>query len=126
LHILVVDDDPILLKSLCDILGIDGHRVVAANGGQNGITAFCAARDRSEPFSVVITDMGMPYVDGRKVAAAVKNISPTTPILMLTGWGQRLISEGTVPPEVDRVLSKPPRLHDLREALAQLCQPPTS
>jgi len=37
---------------------------------------------------------------------------------MLTGWGQRLVEEGYVPPHVDRVLSKPPKLRELREALA--------
>jgi len=46
--------------------------VVAAVGGQAGIDAFNAAHARGEPFAVVLTDMGMPYVDGRKVASAIK------------------------------------------------------
>jgi CheY-like chemotaxis protein len=66
---------------------------------------------------VVITDLGMPYVDGRQVASSVKQVSPATPVIMLTGWGQRLVTEGDVPPDVDLVLSKPPRLRELREAL---------
>jgi hypothetical protein len=37
---------------------------------------------------------------------------------MLTGWGQRLIANGDIPAHVDRVLSKPPKLRDLRETLA--------
>jgi CheY-like chemotaxis protein len=123
LRILVVDDDPMLLKSLRDILETDGHAVVAANGGQAGIDAFRAAQAGSEPFAVVITDLGMPYVDGRKVAGAVKKASPPTPVILLTGWGQRLVIEGDVPPDVDRVLNKPPKLRELREALAQ-CLPP--
>ena len=61
----------------------------------------------------------MPYVDGRKVAAAIKASSARTPVIMLTGWGQRLIAENDIPPHVDRVLSKPPRLHELRAALAE-------
>jgi CheY-like chemotaxis protein len=122
LRILVVDDDPLLLKSLRDTLEGDGHVVVIANQGQAGIDAFVAARDRQEPFSVVITDLGMPYVDGRKVATAVKRASPSTPVILLTGWGQRLVAEGEVPEHVDRVLSKPPKLRLLREALAQCAQ----
>ena len=39
---------------------------------------------------------------------------------MLTGWGQRLIAESDIPPHVDRVLSKPPKLQELRAALAEL------
>lgn len=121
LRILIVDDDMLLVKSLREILEGDGHVVTVANGGQAGINAF---RDRAEHrFDVVITDLGMPYVDGRKVAAAVKALSPQTPVFMLTGWGGRLQVEGDIPPEVDLVLSKPPKLRELREALAGVPAP---
>jgi CheY-like chemotaxis protein len=120
LRILSVDDDPLLIKSLRDALEADGHAVVSANGGQEGIDAFRAAEQRDERFAVVITDLGMPYVDGRKVATAIKNDSPTTPVILLTGWGQRIIAEGDIPPHVDRVLNKPPKLRELRAALAEL------
>jgi CheY-like chemotaxis protein len=69
---------------------------------------------------VVITALGMPYVDGRKVAASVKSASPDTPVILLTGRGQRLVAEQDVPPHVDRVLNKPPKLRELRAALAEL------
>ena len=120
LRILLVDDDPLLIKSLRDTLEADGHLITATDGGQAGINAFAAAVKRSEPFAVVITDLGMPYVDGRRVASAVKAASPATPVILLTGWGQRLIAENDVPPDVDRVLSKPPKLYELRTALAEL------
>src|SRR5580698_828358 len=120
LRILSVDDDPLLIKSLRDALEADGHAVVTANGGQEGIDAFRAAEERDEHFAVVITDLGMPYVDGRKVASAIKGDSPSTPVILLTGWGQRLVAEGDIPPHVDRVLNKPPKLKELRAALAEL------
>ena len=75
---------------------------------------------------LVITDLGMPYVDGRKVASAIKGASSSTPVILLTGWGQRLAVEGDVPEHVDRILSKPPKLRELREALVQLCAPPVN
>ncbi|QYG07981.1 ATP-binding protein [Janthinobacterium sp. PAMC25594] len=117
LRILVVDDDPMVLKSLRDILEIDGHEVVSADGGQAGIDCFQAAYERHEYFAVVITDLGMPHVDGRKVASAVRQCSPATPIIMLTGWGQRLAADSDYPEHVDCVLGKPPRLKELRRAL---------
>jgi signal transduction histidine kinase/CheY-like chemotaxis protein len=120
LQLLLVDDDPLLLKSLREVLDADGHTVVAADGGQNGIDAFQSAYRAGHPFSLVITDLGMPYVDGRKVAAAVKTESPHTPVILLTGWGRRLIAENEIPPHVDRVLSKPPKLTELRAALGDL------
>jgi signal transduction histidine kinase/ActR/RegA family two-component response regulator len=123
-RILIVDDDPLLIKSLRDALETDGHQVTPANGGQAGIDAFQKATSAGETFDVVITDLGMPNVDGRRVAAAIKQASQSTPVIMLTGWGQRLNTEGDIPPGVDRVLSKPPKLRELREALAQCVQQP--
>jgi CheY-like chemotaxis protein len=123
LRILVVDDDPLLLKSLRDILEADGHEVTTANGGQDGIDFFRADLQRGAAFAVVISDLGMPYVDGRKVAGAVKNLSPSTPVILLTGWGERLVAEGDVPAHVDRVLGKPPKLNQLREALRVVTNP---
>jgi PAS domain S-box-containing protein len=123
LRILVVDDDPLLLKSLREILEADGHMVTAANGGREGVEMFTTAYQRREAFPVVITDLGMPYVDGRSVARAVKALSAGTKVILLTGWGQRLVSEGDVPAHVDQVLGKPPKLRLLREALAQCSEP---
>ncbi|HVO47551.1 MAG TPA: ATP-binding protein, partial [Steroidobacteraceae bacterium] len=120
LRILLIDDDPVLLKSLRDVLEVDGHTVTSANGGQAGVDAFVAVRGTANEFSVVITDLGMPQMDGRRVAAAIKAASAATPVILLTGWGQRLIAESDVPPHVDRVLSKPPKLTALRAALAEL------
>jgi signal transduction histidine kinase/ActR/RegA family two-component response regulator len=120
LRILLVDDDPLLIKSLQDTLQEDGHVITASHGGREGIEAFSAAARRGETFDVVVTDLGMPHVDGRKVAASVKGISPVTPVILLTGWGQRLIATNDAPAHVDKVLAKPPRLHELRAALVEL------
>jgi len=120
LRILLVDDDPLLIKSLQDTLQEDGHVITSSHGGSAGIETFAAAMKRGEGFDVVVTDLGMPHVDGRKVAASVKNASPATPVILLTGWGQRLIAANDAPAHVDKVLAKPPRLHELRAALAEL------
>ncbi len=121
LKILAVDDDPILIRALQDTLAVDGHRILAASGGQEGIDLFRRERAAGEPFDVVITDLGMPYVDGRRVASAIKETEITTPVIMLTGWGQRLVADGEVPPHVDQVLGKPPKLRELRETLVRWC-----
>jgi len=121
LRLLLVDDDPVLLKALGDTLEVDGHRLTIANDGQAGIDAFAAAHGRGEAFAAVITDLGMPYVDGRKVAAAVKGLSPSTPVLLLTGWGEGLAADAEVSPHIDQVLGKPPKLRELRAALTQHC-----
>jgi CheY-like chemotaxis protein len=119
----LIDDDPVLMRSLQDALEADSHRLLLASGGQAGIDLFRDASDRGETIDLVITDLGMPRVDGRKVAAAIKELSPEVPIILLTGWGQRLIDEGDLPEHTDRVLSKPPRLMQLRAAISDLVAP---
>ena len=121
LRLLLVDDDPVLLKSLRDALEADGHEIVTANGGREGIETFREAHEAQQVFNAVVTDLGMPYVDGRQVANAVKSIAPDAPVILLTGWGQRLQAEGDLPAHVNLVLAKPPRLRELREALAKCC-----
>ncbi len=116
LRVLLVDDDPVLIKALHEILARDGHAVTEAHGGQAGIDAL----EADPRFDVVFTDLGMPQVDGRKVAAVSKALYPRLPVIMLTGWGRRLLSENDIPPHVDRVLSKPPRIAELRAAIEAL------
>lgn len=120
LRILVIDDDELLRHSMRAVLEREGHAVSVAPGGRSGIEAFSAAAQRGERFQVVITDLGMPHVDGTAVAAAVKSMLPDTPVILLTGWGQHLRDGNDVPPDVDRMLNKPANLSELRAALAEL------
>ena len=83
-----------------------------------------ARREVGPQFDAVITDLGMPYVDGRKVAARVRSCR-AIPIIMLTGWGHRLIASADQPEHVDRVLSKPPKMAEIRGALTELVASPT-
>lgn len=120
LRILLVDDDPMILRSLTGMLEIDGHEVCAAEGGQAGVDTFAQAVQGGHPHDLVITDLGMPIVDGHAVARAVKESAPHTPVVMLTGWGRGADGGADRSVHVDQFLSKPPRLAELRQALAAL------
>jgi len=117
-RILLIDDEPRLLQALSEALEADGHLVQTAHNGQAGIDAFLVAKFSGAPFTIVITDLGMPHMDGHQVAAAIKASAPVTTVLMLTGWGQRLAATGERPPNVDRVHGKPPNMRELRESIA--------
>ncbi len=120
LNILCIDDEPLLRELLREMLEREGHTVSVADGGQSGVEEFRAAANRSEPFDVVVTDLGMPYFDGRQVVKTIKQESPATPIIMLTGWGSFMKEDGDTPTQVSGILTKPPRSNELREMLRRV------
>jgi CheY-like chemotaxis protein len=122
LHILCIDDEPLLREMLEQLLENSGHTAAVADGGQVGLEMFRNARQLGDPFDVVITDLGMPYVDGRQVAQTIKRESPDTPVIMLTGWGTMMKDDGDTPTQVDAVLSKPPKINELFETVARLLE----
>ena len=120
LHILCIDDEPLLRELLKELLEYSRHLVETADGGQAGLDRFEAARTQGKPFDVVITDLGMPYVDGRQVAERIKINSPDTPVILLTGWGAMLDEKEGVMSHINAVLSKPPRVTELNETVARV------
>jgi signal transduction histidine kinase/ActR/RegA family two-component response regulator/HAMP domain-containing protein len=124
LHILCIDDEPLLRELVKEMLEREGHRIESADSGEAGIQAFRAAREGGKPFDVVITDLGMPYLDGRQVAAIIKGESPETPIVMLTGWGAFMKDDSHVSPHINGIISKPPRLKEIREILQRVVRRP--
>jgi CheY-like chemotaxis protein len=120
LRILCIDDEPLLRELMQQLLERDGHQVVTADSGQGGVSAFRTASEAGRAFDVVFTDLGMPYFDGRQVAKVIKRESPSTPIIMLTGWGAFMKEDGEIPPQVDGILSKPPRSKEIRETLQRV------
>jgi len=116
-HILLIDDDTKVLGALKDGLSASGHRVQIANSGPHGIELFTKAIAEGAPFDAVITDLGMPGMDGRQVAEALKNINKDCPVTLLTGWGKQLDAQTTVIPHIDAVLAKPPKISEIQALL---------
>ena len=122
LRILFVDDEPLLRELVKEILECDGHTVQVVDGGQAGLDAFRAARKEGKLFDVVVTDLGMPHLDGRQLAQILKAESPTIPIIMMTGWGTLMKNQEDLPTHVDGMLNKPPKITELQEALRKVTQ----
>ena len=112
-----VPDMPVQLYRSRDRSTIERH---VAQAQQAGIDAF-----RPGKYDVVITDLGMPEVDGRRVAMSVKKQSPDTPVILLTGWGAGMGEEAGVREWIDCALGKPFTTAQLEGALAQLVGPET-
>ncbi|TDK56004.1 hybrid sensor histidine kinase/response regulator [Pseudomonas moraviensis] len=86
LSVLVVDDDSLVLTSTSLLLEDLGHRVIGANSGAQALALF----DQGEVIDLVITDMAMPHMSGAQLAHAVRLLKPDLPIILATGYAERL------------------------------------
>ncbi len=117
LHILCVDDDEQILEIMKACLATYGHQVAVASGGKHGLELFRTALLNGNPYDVVITDLTMSDLNGWQVAWTIKNESPHTPIVMLTGGGTITQEGGEMASAVDIMVGKPPRIHELNNLL---------
>ena len=120
LNVLCIDDEQQVREIVSDCLGHCNHHIEVAATGRQGLELFRKARLANKPYQAVITDLGMPDIDGHQVARAIKEESPETPVIMLTGWGTMMKEDGEAAPEVDALLGKPPRIRELNELLLRL------
>jgi PAS domain S-box-containing protein len=114
LRVLVVDDEPIVRRTITEQLISEGHTVDSAVNGADAIDKFLSGW-----FDVVITDRAMPEMGGDQLAAAIREHAPDKPVIMLTGFGDLMTARGERPAGVSVVISKPVTLADLRSAIAQ-------
>jgi PAS domain S-box-containing protein len=80
--ILLIDDEPDIVRVLGISLKADGYQVIPALSGAEGLVAF--AKDKPE---IVITDIKMPGMDGIEVLEKIKTIDPNTEVIIITGHG---------------------------------------
>jgi signal transduction histidine kinase/ActR/RegA family two-component response regulator len=111
-RVLLVDDDQRLLTVLSDMLRSGGHQVTTAANGEAALAVFDPALH-----DVVITDLGMPKVNGWQVAEHVKTRAPGTRVFLLTGWGEG-VTATEASKYVDQVLAKPISADAILEHLA--------
>lgn len=115
LRIMLVDDEEVLLEVISELLASGGHTVDVYGDPQSAITA-C----KNKEYDLVITDRAMPQMSGDQLAASIKEVSPDTPIFMITGFGDLIKDSGEKPPYVDEVLGKPVPLDVLNRKLAEI------
>lgn len=111
-RILLADDQPEVRETVRLLLGLDGHCVSEAANGQEALSLFAPHR-----FDLVITDYAMPVMRGDELATSIKHVSPSQPILMITGSAD--LFGGCAAP-VDAYLQKPFGCEELRRAVAGL------
>ena len=111
-RILVADDDKSIQDVVSELLEFMGFEVALAG---NGIEAMAVFLDSS--FDLVLTDLQMPVMDGLSLARHVKERSPNTPILLMTGSDGGTVQKKMERGPFDSVMFKPFRLVDLQRTI---------
>jgi signal transduction histidine kinase len=114
LNVLVVDDQEIICELISEHLRADGHQVTVASDGQEALERFDPAST-----DLVITDQSMPGLTGKELALALRDRSPATPVILLTGFGDDMRSNGQTPEGISCILAKPVAASDLRRAILE-------
>jgi two-component system, cell cycle response regulator CpdR len=117
LRVLVVDDEPTLRAFMVRALAGDGHEVAIAEDGAGALEAIAAAE---QPFDVVISDIVMPETDGISLALKIAKESPSTAVVLISGYPAELERARNLEALVRATLAKPFTMDDLKKLVAGL------
>jgi len=122
--VLIVDDDPQMLRLLTDVVELDNHDVLLAQDGSLAVDYF----EHQQP-DLMITDILMPNKEGLELISEVREKFPKTKIIAYSGGGSsdpESYLEFATGMGADRVFSKPMPLAELREEIKGLLSISTS
>ena len=116
-RILLVDDEPMLLKVTTRILERAGHEVIAFSDAQAALSYF---RRNVEGVDCVITDQSMPQITGTELAQRIHEVSPGCPVILCTGFSDSVTADNFQEVNVQRFFYKPVDARELIDAIAAL------
>ena len=113
--ILIVDDEKLIVETMCDDLRNEGYQVDFAYDGNRGLDMFKINR-----YNLVITDLEMRGMGGNELAQKIKEIDSEVKVVILTGYGTRESAIESLRLKVDDFFLKPYERKDLLEKVAHL------
>jgi DNA-binding NtrC family response regulator len=113
-RVLVVDDDPFMVKTLTDVLRLSGWDVENAS---SGFAAIDAVVDRE--FDAILMDVKMPGMDGVTALKAMKARRPDATVFLMTAYAAHELLAEAEREGVERILAKPVNVHALLGLLTQ-------
>lgn len=114
-RILLAEDDEDMRRFLAKALENAGYEVVSFD---NGLSAY--ERLREEPFSLLLTDIVMPEMDGIELARKAAELDPDLKIMFITGFAAVALNADLEAPKDAKILSKPFHLRDLVSEVGRL------
>ena len=111
-HILLIDDEAIALANLTHVFEKEGYQVTACKDGESGL-----AEMQKQEFDLVLTDLRMPGIDGMDVLRYMRETTPETPVIMITGHASLDSAVDAMKAGAYHYISKPFRLDEAREVV---------
>jgi len=112
MRILVVDDEPDVCATIALMLARLGYTCDTAASGLEALH-----KQAEHPADVILTDLGMPGMNGLELAQRIKATTPSIRIIVITGWPLQLSDEQLRQHGVECVINKPVRLKELLAVL---------
>jgi len=116
-RILLVDDEPVIMKMGKQILESLGYDVVARNSGIEALELF---REKKDRFDLVITDMTMPHMTGEKLAENLMQLRPDIPVILCTGFSAMMDEPKALSMGIRAFISKPILKQEIAEAIRKV------
>jgi len=101
-RVLLIEDDDDNRELMGEVLQDAGYEVVLVASGAEGLRTLA-----EQSIDVIVTDLGMPGMGGLEVAQAAKEIAPSVPVVVITGFADREDIKRARGREIDAVLVKP-------------------
>ncbi len=113
--ILIVDDEKLIIETMCDDLRNEGYRVDFAYDGKRALDLFTINRH-----NLIITDLEMRGMGGNELVQNIKDIDSDVKVIILTGYGTRESAIESLRLKVDDFFLKPYERKELLKKVAQL------
>jgi PAS domain S-box-containing protein len=116
-HILLVDDEEFALKSLKSVLKHLGYEVTGKKDAREALITFNA---RSDTFDLVITDQIMPELSGLELSQKILEMRPDIPILICTGFSDRINKKKIKDIGIREVILKPLKIREIAQVVRRV------
>ncbi len=116
-HILVVDDEEVLVDVISGILTFMGYQVTTSNSSNEALVKFAAA---PVDFDLVLTDMTMPDLTGIQLSNRLREIRPDIPIVLCTGYSHQLINRRPEELGLKAIVMKPIQTSELARTIRKV------
>jgi len=117
-NILFVDDEPAAVQMMTIMMQKLGYTIHAEKSPIEALRRF---RENPEQYDLIITDLTMPEMTGTQLAEKLHKLMPSTPIILMTGYGKLIGHETPLNHYgINRLLKKPVKLHQLASTVHEV------